>query len=198
MTKFLLFPNTNVTPDLTATNNSSCKEMIWENGSIIDPEEYNLSRLEFFCETLPSGEMTDYAVSDLGCSVVSGRFKDLLDSLGVDSIQYFEASIIEKDGAAAKTGYYAANIVGLIDCIDREEPDMRVKKNGNGDLIIIVRIDKLVLKDVCDYGIPLFRSAYFTRLILVNHDLKQKIEECSLKGVRFVLPDRWDGIYGER
>ena len=37
--------------------------MIWEDGVKIDSKEYDLSNLEFICETLPSGTMTDYAVS---------------------------------------------------------------------------------------------------------------------------------------
>ncbi|MFH0926170.1 MAG: DUF1629 domain-containing protein [bacterium] len=171
--------------------------MIWENGRIIDPKKYDLSRLEFLCETLPSGKMTDYAVSDMGCSVISERFKFFLDSLGIDNIQYVKATVIERDGEPAKPGYYAANILGLVDCIDRDASEMDAELDDDGELTIIFRIDKLVLKDDVFYQAPLFRTAHFTGLILLDETLKQKIDKSPLIGVRLVSPVRWDGIYGE-
>lgn len=197
MKNYILCPNTDVSPDVRLNDNSSCNEMIWENGSIINPTEYDLSKLEFLCETLPSGKMTDYVVSDMGCPIISERFKQFLDSLGIDNIQYFEAAIIELEGEPAKSGYYAANIIGLIDCIDRDASDMDAEPDKDGELTVIFGIEKLVLKDNIAYQGYLFRAAHFTRLILVDEFLKQQIEESPLTGIRLVSPERWDGIYGE-
>jgi len=193
----LLFPNTDTSPDIRISGNGSCNEMIWGNGIKINPDEHDLSNLEFICETLPSGAMTDYAVSDMGCSVVSERLKQYFDKLGLKNIQYFPATVIEKEGEIAKTGFYAANFVGLIDCIDRDASDMRARTDKNGELTIIFRINKLVLKEKISYQEPLFRPAYFTGIILLAEILKQKLEESDTTGIRIVVPERWDGINGE-
>ena len=48
----LLCPNTDTSPDIRVSDNGSCNEMIWEDGVKIDSNEYDLSNLEFICETL--------------------------------------------------------------------------------------------------------------------------------------------------
>jgi len=67
----LLFPDTKKAPVITLSDNGSCFDTIWQDGEAIDTNEYDLSRLEFLCENLPSGRMTDFAISDMGCPVVS-------------------------------------------------------------------------------------------------------------------------------
>ena len=98
MTQLLLCPDTEISPNITASDNNSCHETIWETGHIIEKNEYDLSRLEFFCEDLPAGHFPDFAISDLGCPIVSNRLKDYLDQQGIDNIEYFPATIIEKIG----------------------------------------------------------------------------------------------------
>ncbi|MFT6987550.1 MAG: hypothetical protein ACJAT7_003406 [Psychromonas sp.] len=193
----LLFPNTDTSPDIRISDNGSCNEMIWEDGIKINPDEYDLSNLEFICESLPSGVMTDYAVSDMGCSVVSERLKQYFDQLGLKNIQYFPATIIEKEGGKVQKGYFASNFIGAIDCIDREASELRARMNKNGELKGIFGIKKLVLKSSLISEEPLFRAAYFTRLVVINEVLKKHLEESELTGIRIVEPERWDGINGE-
>jgi len=197
MFKLILCPNTDVSPDIRLSDNGSCNEMIWENGHLINAEEYDLSQLEFICERLSSGGMTDYAVTDMGCSIVSERFKKFLENQGIDNIDYYKATVIEREGEQPKEGYYAANIIGLVDCIDRDASVMRARRDKNGELNLISRIDKLVLKDsVPNYGI-IFRAYPFTRLVLIDENLKEEFEKSTITGVRLIIPERWDGINGE-
>lgn len=198
MSKLILCPNTDLSPALRISDNGSCSEMIWESGNLIDPKEHDLSRLEFLCETLPSGRMTDYAVSDMGCSVVSEHFKKHIESLGIDNIQYFRPSVIEREGEVAKQGYYAANIIGLVDCIDREASEMDAEYNDDDDeLNIIYSIDKLVLKALPFSHGTLYRAFSFSRLILIDESLKLKFEQSTIEGTKLISPERWDGINGE-
>lgn len=197
MSKLILCPNTDVSPDIRISDNGSCNKMIWENGKLIKPEKYDFSNLEFICESLPSNGMTDYAVSDMGCSVVSERFRNLLVSLGVDNIQYYKATVLEREGEQAKEGYYAANIVGLVDCIDRDASQMRADYDDDGKLDIIYGINKLVLTEPMPECGLLIRAYAFTRLILIDDSLKDSIETNGITGVRLISPERWDGFNGE-
>lgn len=198
MDKLIFCPNTETSPSMRLSDRGSCNEMIWENGHLLDPKKYDFSRLEFICEKLKSGAMTDYAVTDMGCSIMSERLKVFLESSGIDNIQYFPASVIEKDGEHAKDGYYTANFLGLVDCIDRDASEMKARRDKNGELNIITRISKLVLKKPgSSYGY-IYRAYSFTRLILIDSSFKEKFESAGLTGIRLVDPERWDGQNGEK
>jgi len=197
MSKLILCPNTDVSPDIRVSDNGSCNKMIWENGKVINADKYDLSKLEFICEKPRPGGMTDYAVSDMGCSVVSERFKNLLLSLGVDNVQYYKASVIEIEGGPAKEGYYAANIIGLVDCIDRDSSEMRADYDDDGSLDIIYGISKLVLTEPLPECGIMFRAYPFTRLILIDENLKEKFEASGITGYRLISPEKWDGFNGE-
>lgn len=195
MEPLLLCPDTSCTPSLTFYK-TSCSEMIWENGESIDVKKYDVSVLQFICENGASKKMTDYAVSDLGCSIVSERLKLFFDSLGIDNIQYFPVQIIEKKGAKPLDNYYVANIVGLADCIDTDASKMRADIE-EGKKPIIYRITNLVLKD-CFFDKPILRLAYFTRVILIHENWKAKLTALGIKGIKLISPVRWDGFNGER
>ena len=88
MPQFLLCADTETSPDITLTEHGTCFDTIWEDGHVINQTDCDLSRLEFICETLPGGMFPDYAVSDMGCPVVSEKLKYLLQTSGIDNIEY--------------------------------------------------------------------------------------------------------------
>jgi len=192
----VLCPNLEISPDIRLSDNGSCNDMIWETGGLIDASEYDLSNLEFICESLPYGKFPDYAVSDMGCVVVSEKLKQSFESAGIDNIQYFPASVIETEGQLAKKGFYAVNIVGLIDCIDKDASDMDSEENEDGERTIIYSIDKLVLKETDSNPGYLYRMAWFSGVILINENIASKFE--SSVGIHFIPPERWDGYSGEK
>ncbi|WP_025663498.1 imm11 family protein [Aquimarina megaterium] len=196
MKSLLLCPDEEVSPSLTASVNCSCNEMIWENGVLVSEDDYDLSNLEFFCESLPKGYFPDYAVSDMGCSVVSKRFKTFLDNLSMDNIQYFPATIIEREKEPAKEGYFVANIIGLLDCIDINLSIMDMDQDEKNT--IIWSIDQLVLMEDMNNSNKIFRARYFTRIILVDELFKEAFEQTGIKGIKLISPERWDGYNGER
>lgn len=59
MEKLLLCPDTAVSPEIILSENALCSEMKWETGHSIDTNDYDLSKLEFICETLPAKQPTD-------------------------------------------------------------------------------------------------------------------------------------------
>ncbi len=198
MEKLIFCPHTETSPSMRLSDNGSCNEMIWENGHIIDSSRYDLSRLEFICERLKSAGMTDYAVTDMGCSIVSERLKTFFENNGIDNIQYFPATVIVQEGGKAQEGYYVANFIGLVDCIDRFASELDAEEYDNGELDIIYSVYKLVLKKPkANYGY-IYRVYAFTRLILIDSHLKENFEMAGLTGVRFVNPERWDGYNGEK
>ena len=197
MSYVLLCPDMEISPDITMTDNGSCFDLIWETGHLIDQTEQNLSVLEFICETLPTGYFPDYAVSDFGCPIVSKRLKNLLDKSGVDNIEYFPASIIEKAGKTPNSDYYALNIIGLVDCIDTENSLYRGDVD-DGVVTGISRIRKLKLKmPERNFG-SIFRPHLFRRIIIIDSKFQELFKHVGIEGARFIKPERWDGFNGEK
>lgn len=197
MSKLILCPNTEVSPDITASDNCTCNELIWESGHLIDPARYNLTNLEFVCETLPTGSTSDYMISDTGCSIISKKLKNFFDRLKIDNIQYFDASIISRAGEKPEPEFFAANILGLFDVIDRPTSEMDTDLDDDGEPTIVYGIDKLALIDPLPNHGSIYRVFSFSRLILVDETFRESLEQTSITGLRLVQPEKWDGIYGE-
>lgn len=189
----LLCPDTTQAPDLTF-HNTSCTDMIWENGAWIDTELYDVSKLKFIIENPSNKSMTDYVVSDMGCSIVSERLKLFLEQSGIHNIQYFKAQILHKNRSVHPDIFYAANIIGLADCIDLEGSEMDADQEEDTGPIIY-SIEKLKLKE-CVLHQPILRLAHFTRVILAEENIKKKIAEADFTGITFIKPENWDGING--
>ncbi len=194
MSKLLLFPDIETSPSLTSTSNCTCIEPVWQSGHSISSSEYDFSNLEFKCETLPTGRMTHFSTSDLGAPIVSGKLKDLLDSLMVP-VQYFPVSIIEKEGAQAVQGFYAINVMGLIKCIDFNKSDLEVEEE-DGEIVDIIDVGTMVLKDK-RYG-EIYRMYMFERVIVVEGYVADKLQELEISGMKLIQPEKWDGIASEK
>jgi len=116
---------------------------------------------------------------------VSDRMQQSLTRLGVDNIQYFDVDVTYEP-SGEKVACKAANIVGMINAMDREASEYKLVC---GD--IISRVRKLVLNEEAISHFKLFRFREFTTLLIVSADVKEKIEEQGLTGMYFVKPEEW-------
>ena len=192
----LLFPDLDSAPFLTSTDKGSCFESIWEDGVIIDTASYDLSNLEFICETLPINKITDFSVTDTGCIVISDRLKTALLESGVDNLDYYPASILERIRGTPKKGFYAVNILGLVKCIDIERSEFK-GRIIDGELRGIRRIHKLFLNTPPSTDNDIYRAKFFRRLIVITDVLIRLFESNEFSGVKLVDPSLWDGFSGE-
>lgn len=191
----LLCPDITLSPDLTFYK-TSCSDLIWENGAWIDTEIYDVSNLEFIIENTSGRTMTDYAVSDMGCPIVSERLKLFLEHSGMHNIQYFKAQILDKNRSVHTNSFYVANIIGLANCIDIETSEMDIDQEED-EPMVIYSIEKLKLKE-CILDQPILRLASFTRVVLADETIKNKITQADFTGIKFIKPEDWDGINGEK
>lgn len=194
MIKRLLFPDVNTSPSLTGTSNCSCMELVWGTGKHLSASDCDFSNLEYWCETLPLGKMTDFAATDLGAPIVSKKLKKILDDLGVQA-QYFPVSIAEKRDAQPKQGYYAMNIIGMVDCIDFDASDLEVEEE-DGEIVDIIDVGTVVLKN--EHFGNMYRMYMFERVIVVEGDLAEKLQDINVQGMKLMEPEKWDGILNEK
>ncbi|WP_020405067.1 imm11 family protein [Hahella ganghwensis] len=195
MTKKLLFPDIERSPNISGSDNCTCYEPIWQRGKPINQNNYDLSRLEFICENLPLGKMTDFAVTDVGCPIVSSALKNVLDQLGVDNIDYYPATVIEKPGAEPLQGFFACNILGMVNCIDFDASDLVVEIE-EGEVVDIYEVETLVLNSK-NYGL-IYRVYFYERVIALEDPLASSLASQGFSGLKIMAPENWDGFAGEK
>ncbi|WLQ16149.1 hypothetical protein O5O45_09505 [Hahella aquimaris] len=195
MTKKLLFPDLERSPAITGTDNCTCYGMIWETGKPLNPNNHDLSRLEFICERRHKGKLTDFAVSDAGCPIVSKTLKDFLDNLGVDNIDYYPATVLKKAGAEPNHDYFACNIKGMANCIDFEKSELEIEMEDE-EVMFIHEVDTLVLNSK-SYG-TIYRLYYYERVIVLEDPLAAALASSGFTGMKIITPENWDGFAGEK
>ncbi len=119
--------------------------------------------------------------------VVSTRLRELLDSLDIDNIEYYNLEMVEPRTGESFSDYKIANVVGLVDCVDRDKSDLKYFYDGD-----IKRIHKLVLDESrIPSGLHIFRLAGRTVLTVVHWSVKEAIESAGLTGCVFYQPGEY-------
>lgn len=128
------------------------------------------------------GNMTDHLSIDEACGLVfSKRLRDLLQNIAVDNIQYFDFDIVDPKTNDVYTDYKIANVVGLVDCVDKSESDLKYFNSGN-----IKRIRKLVLDESkIPPELNVFRLSNRSTLTIVRQSVKDAVVNAGITGCVF-------------
>ena len=192
--KRFLCPDYASVSTLTLSDSSSCLKAVWNKAAPVK-KRYDLSRLEFICEE-PSKGTADFMVSDDACPVVSERLMQSFNSLHIENIDYYPAAVIKRKGGSPESGFYAANILGLVDCVDTDKTECNATII-DGVVKGISLVEKLVLKDAEVFHGDIYRVHMLRRMIMIEDKLISFFTENSVPGAKLVNPEKWDGIYGE-
>jgi len=188
----VLCANFEVTTSSTLTDDSTCQDPVWQEGRKFEVGEYDLSNLCFESETPHMVPFPDFSRSDIGCPVFSEKLKQLLETAGIDNIDYYPASIVEYEGSIRKAGYYAGNIVGLLSCMDKEESDY-TDMDG-----LVMDFDELVIDEERIANEQIFRLAEIPRVIFIEERFKGILGAENITGLQLIAPKEWDGFDGYR
>jgi len=128
------------------------------------------------------GKMTDHLSIDEVCGLVfSAQLCELLHNSMVDNIQYFDFDIVNPKNNNTYTNYKIANVVGLVDCVDKEKSDLTFYDSGT-----IEFIDKLVLDESkIPPELKIFRLANRATLIVMHKSIKDAILDAGITGCVF-------------
>jgi len=129
-----------------------------------------------------AGNMTDsLSITELYGLVFSVRLQNFLNDLMVNNIQYFDLDIIDPKAKRVYTDYKIANVVGLVDCVDKEKSELKYHVSGN-----IKRIKKLILDESkIPAEMDIFRLPNRTVLTVVSERFKSAILEANITGCVF-------------
>jgi hypothetical protein len=129
------------------------------------------------------GELGDYVTTLLPGLVVSQRFKAALDTAAVDNIQYIPAEIIDEVDGLIHKGYFVANVLGMIECMDRSRSKVTMRRAPPGS---IRDINELHIDEDRARSSKIFRLSECTTLVLINESVRVFVEAAKLRGVALV------------
>ncbi len=128
------------------------------------------------------GNMTDHlSIDEARGLVFSTRLRKVLNNNAVDNIQYFDFDIVSPKSNNVYTDYKIANIVGLVDCVDKNKSDLKYFNSGN-----IKRIRKLVLDESkIPPELNVFRLSNRSTLTIVHQCVKDAVVNAGITGCVF-------------
>jgi hypothetical protein len=133
----------------------------------------------------PAGVELDFSWAAFSIPVVTSRFVQLFERLGLQEVQFLPVEVENHTGP-----YFILNTLRTIRCIDEarcEEvqrwtpEDGEPEKVGEYRYIAGVRIDPTKVE-----GTRIFRPWGWTLTLVVSEDLKEALEREGLTGTRFV------------
>lgn len=157
----------------------------WHSGAILEDLPTQAILIEATPQLGYNGPPPDYY--DDSISLMSPRLKKVLDSNGVDNVQYFPA-IITYRGTGETYEWYAFNIIGLIHAVDFDNSDV---ENEDGLALINSRISGFVVDPKKTNGAKLFRLAENVMTTLVSDQIKNAIEAAGINTFSFTAPEDW-------
>lgn len=109
--------------------------------------------------------------------------KKVLTDFGVDNIQYFPVKLRNPAGSTrpmpVENGYWIANIIGVIKCVDRKNSTLIPLPSGIGEDLGPFQILASKTK-----GAPIFRLAEDPTLVIVTEKLVDHLIASEICGVR--------------
>jgi hypothetical protein len=151
------------------------------NRGVLIPNPPN--KISFLMTKKVKGELGDYVLTGLPGLLISEKFKLILEKCGADNVQYIPVEIIDEVTQSKYTNYHMANLIGLVDCLDKAKSKLTMR-TGLPDKIR--SINELHLDETKIKGLSMFRLSNYMVLIVVSESLKQKIDIEKLRGVTFL------------
>lgn len=115
--------------------------------------------------------------------------KAAMDSFGVANIDYFPVELEHPSTGAVQSGWWLANIIGLVECVDLSRSRLRPQPGGLRGVLESFHVDESRVGSG-----PIFRLAEKPTLIVINAALRRHLQASDLGGVRLRHTRAYDGF----
>jgi len=135
-----------------------------------------------------SGELRTDIMGSL-LTLFSDALKDAMSEFSIDNIDYFPVELEDRAANEVETGYWLANIVGLVSCLDVSRSIVVPRPSGAKG-----RLESFYIDPKRAASLKIFRLAEQPALIIISHDLRKYLMSLSLAGVRMRHTKAYDGF----
>lgn len=112
----------------------------------------------------------------------SKELVEALQSIGIDNLQVFPVTAVEREGVSINQKYYAVNVIGCIKCADMDRSEYT---DITGQGLLAVNFRKLVIDEEKTYGQYMFRLAESVASIIVHEKVKLELDKKNFKYLSF-------------
>jgi hypothetical protein len=166
------------------------KTRLWKTGEemLKPPPTYTLT-----WDGKSPNKLSDDVLTQARLSVWSPKAISVLEAMGVDNIQYFPIDI--DTGKGVEKSFKIANILGLINCLDRKHA--KIETFPDDDEILSLeryRILEDKIKPVGKRKKPplVFRLGEFPSHVLAHESIEKAFEENGITGAEFISTEKFE------
>ncbi|MBL8025520.1 MAG: hypothetical protein JNL74_03870 [Fibrobacteres bacterium] len=124
---------------------------------------------------------------DVGIPIMSLRMANALLDAGVNNIEFYDASLVNKQ--SGKTFHYKAfNIIGLVSAADLKRSAWH---SLDGDVQHTVSFERLILDESLSERLDIFRLAENVKAIIVSERIKHILLSKGINTLKFISPEQW-------
>ncbi len=142
----------------------------WISGKKMPPPPENLV-LDL---SLESGDYRGDII-DSFITLYSDEIKEALSECGVDNIDYYPVRLRDQEDDSTEGGFWIANIIGLLDCIDMDKSKTKPWVTGIG-----VDFESIVIDEAKTNDAKIFRLKEDPTKVVINQELKDYFDETDL------------------
>lgn len=149
--------------------------------------EREISLIEIIRDEDSQGLLTDNLIAP-GVSglLLSSRIRNSFELIGIDNIDYYHCRITNPIDNTYSDDYLIANIVGKIECIDREKSDLIMHSHYKDEIEFI---NSLILKEDVIKNLKIFRLQENTEIIVVHESVRDMCVKERFTGIKFYKPE---------
>ncbi|OLD92126.1 MAG: hypothetical protein AUG84_02135 [Chloroflexi bacterium 13_1_20CM_4_66_7] len=155
----------------------------WVQGKVMPPPP-NPLRLVL---SENSGDFRGDIIESL-LTLYSDKLKHALTDFGVDNVDYFPVELEHPETRRIEVGYWLANVIGLVNCVDLANSTFQQRSSGTG-----IILESFTIDDTRAPHQPIFRLDEKATLVVINEHLKAHLDAAGLAGVRFTRTEEYGG-----
>ena len=138
--------------------------------------------------------LSDMTLTQFQLPVLSPRAVSTLDEMGIENVEYFPVNIKRPKVTAVEKSYKIANIVGRIDCLDKDHAIFETFSANPNKLSSLrqyrILEDRIVEAAAGNKPPLIFRLGEFSYHALVHESVKKAFEKQKLTGAMFTPPEK--------
>jgi hypothetical protein len=154
----------------------------------------DVPELEIDIDRESHGKLTDdLVIQKRRCVLHSNRLINVLQSAGVDNIDYYPCRISDEATGKVYRSHQAVNILDMVFCLDRDNSKLTIDEEEPNE---IWYIDNLKLLEDRLGDVLMFRLGERPSIVIVHEKVKEAVEKAGITGVVFLPAEGYRDYQG--